>query len=354
MIRRLGNVRTHSTDDEHRATVAAGFVTGLLSGANARGADVAPFLEAAGIPRDTLRGAQARVPIARYVALYNAVARGLDDEGFALFSTPLRAGTFEFLCRGALGSRDLHEALLRAARFLRLVLPDLRVALTREGGVARLEIAEERRLRVAANDACRVFAFEWLLRLLHGVASWLVARPIALLDVRFPYAAPPHAADYALIYTAHAAFGSKTLVASFDAGSLALPVRRGEADLAAFLEGGPGKIAMLYRRDREVARAVREFVGRSLATAATLDDAARAIGVSSRTLHRRLEEEGTSFRGIKDGLRREVALARLEKGDASVADIASELGYSEPSAFFRAFQGWTGIAPSAHRRRSKG
>ena len=47
-------------------------------------------------------------------------------------------------------------------------------------------------------------------------------------------------------------------------------------------------------------------------------------------------------------------MARLEKTRQSVAEIAAELGYSEPSAFFRAFHGWTGEAPSAHRKRSRG
>jgi AraC-like DNA-binding protein len=143
-------------------------------------------------------------------------------------------------------------------------------------------------------------------------------------------------------------------VATLDAASLDWPVRRDARDLEGFLEGAPGKIAMLYRRDREMARAVRDLIARSLASPPSLDDAARALGLSARTLHRRLDEEGTSFREIKDGVRREVALARLEKSDASIAEIAAELGYSEPSAFFRAFQGWTGVAPTIHRRRSRG
>src|SRR5262249_12458592 len=163
---------------------------------------------------------------------------------------------------------------------------------------------ETRRSRHGANDPVRVFAFEWLLRLIHGLASWFAGRSLTLLEVQFPYAPPPHAADYALIYTAHARFHARTLVATFDAQSLALPVRRDATDLAAFLEGGPGKIAMLYRRDRELARAVREFLGRSLASSPGLDEAARALGLSARTLHRRLHDEGTSFRAIKDALRR--------------------------------------------------
>jgi len=250
-----------------------------------------------------------------------------------------------------LGSRDLGEALDRAARSLRIVLPELRVTLSRDALFARLEIEEVHRLREKADDPCRVFAFEWLLRLLHGLASWFAARPVSLLAVTFPYPRPQHADDYALIYTAHASFGGEALVATLELPSLAWPVRREAADLEACLEGSPGKIAMLYRRDREMARSVRDRLAHSLS--ASLEDTARALGLSPRTMHRRLQEEGTSFREVKDSLRREIALARLEKGTDSVAKIAADLGYSEPSAFFRAFQSWTGLAPSVHRRRSR-
>lgn len=341
-----------SKPSQDRATVASGFVAGLLSGVRARGLDPSGLLQAAGIDPEILAGRDARVPIASYVLLYNTVVRELGDEGFALFSQPLRAGTFEFLCRGMLGSADLAEALGRASRFLRLVLPELRLSVSREGAHARLEIAERHPLRERADDPCRVFAFEWLLRLLHGVSCWLAARPLTLLEVHFPFARPAHADDYALIYTEHSRFGAKTLVAVLDAKTLDLAIRRDASDLAAFLEGAPGKITMLYRRDRELARAVRELLARALPAAPTLAEAARELGVSTRTLHRRLAEEGTTFRGIKDALRREIAMARLERSDESVADIAAALGYSEPSAFFRAFQGWTGQAPTQYRKRA--
>jgi len=65
------------------------------------------------VPEEILSDREARVPISGYVALYNTVARHLDDEGFALFSSPMRAGSFEFLCRATMGSRDLGEALRR-------------------------------------------------------------------------------------------------------------------------------------------------------------------------------------------------------------------------------------------------
>ncbi|MGZ5078240.1 MAG: AraC family transcriptional regulator [Usitatibacter sp.] len=334
--------------------MAAGFVTGMLSGVRARGIDPKPLLLAAGLPYACLAELDGRVPIANYAALYNIVVRHLDDEGFALFSSPLRLGTFEFLCRAVLGSRTLGEALDLAGRFLRLVLADLSVTISRKEPWARLEISERRPLQALRQDPRRVFAFEWLLRLLHGLACWLARRSLPLDEVRFPFGPPRHAADYALVYAERSIFGGGSLVARFDAALLDLPVRRDESDLAAFLDGAPGKITMLYRRDREMARAVRELLSGDLASAPSFEETARLLKLSPRTLHRHLHDEGSSFRAIKDGARREIALARLEKSRSSIAQIAAELGYSEPSAFFRAFQGWTGEAPSAHRKRHRG
>src|SRR5258707_3624107 len=257
-------------EDAHRATVAVGFVTGLLSGVCARGLDPSGLLQAAGLGADVLADRRARIPIRSYVALYNTVVRELGDEGLALFSQPLRTGTFEFLCRAMLGAVDLGQGLERASRFLRLLLPELRLAVTRHGEFAQLEITETRRWRPAMNDPCRVFAFEWLLRLVHGISCWLVARPIALTEVRFPFARPQHADDYALIYTEKSTFGGRSLVAPMDARIPDLPLRRGEADLASVLQGAPRKITLLYRRDRELARALPDLNAETLAASPTL------------------------------------------------------------------------------------
>src|SRR5207237_1928829 len=130
--------------------VARGFVTGLLSAVPGR--DRAALLRTAGIDPAQLSVRAARVPLEDYAALYNVVVRGLDDEGFGLFARPIPRGSFEFLCRGLMGSRDLGEALERAARFLAIVLPDLRVTLARRGRWAEIEIIEMRRLRRRAAD----------------------------------------------------------------------------------------------------------------------------------------------------------------------------------------------------------
>lgn len=338
-----------STEAENRATVAAGFVRGLLSGLALQ--QVEDVLGAAGLHRRHLEDA-VRTPIAAYAALYNAVVRELSDEGFGLFGSKLRPGTFEFLCRGTIGAPTLGIALTRAAHFLAVVLPDLEVRIESRSEAACIEIREPHRLGAHDSDPRRVFAYEWLLRMLHGLACWLAGRSLALDSVAFPYAQPAHSAEYARVYTEHSAFDAASLVARLDARLLGLPVRRTEAELATFLEGAPGKIAMLYRRDREMALAVRAYLSASLKETPGFDEVARALHLSTRSLHRRLAEEGTSFRQIRERLRRDQALQRLENTNESVAGIAEALGYSEPSAFFRAFVGWTGVAPTSYRKRA--
>lgn len=342
---------TPASSAPHRATVAAGFVSGLLSGCAERSLDTADALREAGIDLRLLADPRARVPLPAYAQLYGALIRAHGDEGFALFASPLRPGTFEFLCRSAVGAPRLQEALERAARYLAVVLPELGVRVERDSGLARLVIAETRPLRPQPADPARVFAFEWSLRLLHCLACWLAGRGLVLESVRFPYPRPAHAADYGLIYTETATFGGDALVATLEGAHLDLPVRRDDDEVASFVEAAPRNITMLYRRDREFARSLRVVLEAALPRAMDLEEAARELHLSPRTLHRRLQDEGMNFRAVRDALRRDLALERLARPGESVARVAAELGYSEPSAFFRAFQGWTGEAPSAWRRR---
>lgn len=335
-----------------RASVGSGFVSGMLSAVVARGGDVEELLARAGIDADVLVDAAKRVPVDRYAALYNLINAELDDEGFGLFSVPLRVGSFEMLCRAVVGAPTLHEALRRCARFLRVLLPDIGVSVGVVAGEAQLVLHAQRPLPVG-----RVFAFEWLLRLLHGLACWLVGRAVALDSVSFPYPPPAHAADYALIYTAHSQFADAagtTLVARFAANLLELPVRRDDAALAAFLVGAPGRLSTLYRRDREMVLRVRNQLRLALPQAATLATVARQLHLSPRTLHRRLADEGSSFQAIKDALRRDLAISLLTKTRAPLAQLATDLGFADASAFYRAFVGWTGEAPTHYRRRLRG
>lgn len=358
-----------SNATRRNATVAAGFVTGMLSGLLSRPdgmPKIRALLDAANVSSGVLTDPGQRINVIQYAELYNCIVRELDDEAFGLFTRPLRCGSFELLCRSVLSAPTLEESLHRTIRYLRILLPDFSMTLERPPGApAQLHIellADTPLTYLATTHPARVFAFEWLLRLIHGLSCWLVARGLALDDVSFPYPRPPHADDYALIYTANSRFSGDAaaappanntvncLIARFSANLLDLPVRRDDAALHRFLDGAPGKIAHLYRRDRETVLRVRDLLRAALPDLPNAADCADVLHLSERTLHRRLADEGTHFRAIRDALRRDLALSRLTKSSTPIARLAADLGYAEPSAFFRAVKNWTGHSPSAYRK----
>jgi AraC-like DNA-binding protein len=82
----------------------------------------------------------------------------------------------------------------------------------------------------------------------------------------------------------------------------------------------------------------------------TAEHVASLLHMSRRTLARRLEQEGTSFRSIMDDLRRGLAERYLALDDLGMSEIAVLLGFSDPAAFHRAFRRWCGQSPSEYRR----
>lgn len=83
---------------------------------------------------------------------------------------------------------------------------------------------------------------------------------------------------------------------------------------------------------------------------ACIEDVAKALTVSPRTLQRRLEAEGTSFGEVWDESRRQVACKHLRNPKIAIKEVAYMLGFSEPSTFYRAFRRWTGATPMDYRR----
>lgn len=344
-------LKPQRTTQKSQPSVAVGFVTGILAGVSRAGLRPETLLDHAEIASELLHQSAARIPVASYAALYRLINERLDDEGFALFSHPLRRGTFEFLCRAAISAATLEEALERIARFLRIVLDDLEIDIEKNRHSAILVIHQEQALPVGA--AGRVFAFEWLLRMIHGLAAWLVAHPLPLDEVVFPYPPPLHAADYALIFAPIYTFDAPRLEARFPIKWLTLPLRRDEAALSAFLVDAPASITTLYRRDRALSLRVREYLRATLPKLPTLSEIASQFHLSPRTLHRHLNAEGASLRALREDLRRELAIDWLTKTTWPVSRIAADLGFADAASFYRSFSAWTGHGPRAYRKKTQ-
>lgn len=110
---------------------------------------------------------------------------------------------------------------------------------------------------------------------------------------------------------------------------------------------------LAQRQPAGVAGQVRQCLLGPLGLLATLEDVAGALLVSPRSLRRKLEAEGASFRGIVEEAREQLALQLLEMTDMKLDELSLHLGYADTASFTRAFRRWQGISPGQHRTRAR-
>jgi AraC-like DNA-binding protein len=327
-------------------TIAICSVAAALQSVRDRGLNADELLENVGLSPSLLQVPQARVSAKHYGALWRTIALVLDDEFFGQDSRRMKAGSFAMLCHSVVACRTLGQALERSLRFYGLILDDISGSLLRDAAEARIVLHE----RIAGAHQ-RVFAHELLLMLLYGVSCWLVGRRIPILRTEFSYPEPLHSAEYRLMYCEDLHFGRPNTAIAFEASYLELPVVQNERSIKEFLRTAPESILLKYKNGSsltaKVRRRLRQFAP---GDAPDFESLAQELNLTPATMRRRLHEEGASYQTIKDQLRRDLAISYLSHSSRSVMDIALELGFSERSAFHRAFRKWTGAAPGEFRR----
>lgn len=323
------------------------FVKAVLLAYEKYGSDPADALREARIAPALLRDESARVTASQFEALCRVAMQQLDDEALGWFTRRLPWGSYGLLCRASLTAPDLGVALKRWCRHHRLLTGDIVLSLEVAGDVATLQIEEMRRF-----GALREFCLVASLRYVHGYACWLVDSRIPLVEVGFPYARPPHGSVHGLLFPGPVQFGRPRACLRFSAQYLALPPRRDERAMRTMLRNALPLTVMQYRRDRLLASRVVALMAARPSEPHTAPSLARALNVSVRTLHRQLDEEGSSLQALKDGARREQAIERLCRTAQPIKQIALAVGFASEKTFARAFRQWTGESPSEYRRKA--
>jgi AraC-like DNA-binding protein len=308
-------------------------------------------LHQAGIAPEWLRAAGARVTSEAFAALWLAVARQLDDEFFGLDRRRMKVGSFALLCHAVVHAGTLGRALRQLLRGFKAFLDDVSGELQVEGAEARIMVHSG-----LADLETRRFADETFLVMVHGLMCWLVGRRIPLRSVAFAQPRPAHAAEYGVMFSPVLRFNAPLTTLCFDVRWLAAPVVQDERALATFLRTAPQSVFLKYRnRQGWVARVRQRMRGVQAGQDwPTLEQLAHECRVTASTLRRHLEREGSSYRAIKDQLRRDAAIGHLSEGRRSVSDVALLLGFREPSAFHRAFKKWTGVRAGEYLARQRG
>jgi AraC-like DNA-binding protein len=320
-----------------------------MSSAWARwGVPRAELLRAAGLTEKDLHDPDARVPLSAIVRLWRATTVRVPDPLLGLrLGAGTRARELGLVGYTLVYSSTLAAALRRLARYDRIVSDALTVHLdvSRDATWVRVDVQPKLRAFRAAADA--------RLAALVSVCREIVAPAIAPLVVQFPYRRPRDVREYERFFRAPLEFSAPATAFMIGRQDLSRPVVLSDETLCGYLDGlAQGVLTELHADSTVRARVHRVLWSQMSEGHPDIHHVARALGMTPRTLQRRLRLETTTFLSVVEQFRRDMAPGLLREGQLTVSEVAFLLGYEDPRSFQRAFRGWFGHSPTAFRRAS--
>jgi len=311
-----------------------------------QGLSAAQCLEGSRIDPAALLDAGNEVAAAQEMQVIRNLLRHVGaDRGLGLQAgLRLRASTHGILGFAMISSATLREALSVMLRYLDLTYAYCDVRIEDRGDELQLLLDAQ-----AAPADLRQFLVERSVGGAYAIAHELLGMPPPVMRLEFDFPAPVYASRFlALSGIAPRFDAGRNLIVS-DARRLAQPLPQANA-LTQRLCEEQCRLLLNRRRQRSgLAETVRSRLLRTPESMPDIDEVASALHITGRTLRRRLEDEGTSYRALVDELRCALAEEWLS-AQLSVEEVATRLGFSEPSSFIRAFKRWTGRTPGAGRR----
>jgi AraC-like DNA-binding protein len=302
-------------------------------------------LQAAGLPVGFFRQEKIFVTTEELFALWRAIAEISGDPAIGLkLGSEGRIERFDPAAIAALCSQSYRDAVLRMARYKQLTCPE-EIRLSSANGECAIEFAW-----LLAREAEPAVIVDLCLSWILGIGrrgTGIAVNPLRLELTRSPK-------DRELLethYGCRAKFKSERNALVFRASDLDLPFVTHNAELLAML--GPQLDAELDARRSLISAGDRakNAIKRLLAgQRPTIHDVARQLGMSSRTLQRRLTDGGHTFQRLLDEARRELAHHYLGQASLELNETAYLLGYEDANSFYRAFQHWEGTTPGEWRR----
>ena len=334
---------------EPRRRVTGSYLQPLVEAAQARGVQAGALEQAVGLPAGALAPTAESLGADDYVRLLDAGAELADDPHFGLHvGERARLGTYSVYGLILLSCRDFGQAIAQTQRYEQLAHDLGRSALSLDGALAQYEWisnypARHRHLAESVFAGIRVFT------------TWLAGTALPSQHVGFMHAQEADGAEYERVFGLLPRFGQPAHGASFDAAVLSWPVPNADVGLYPVLQQHAEQLLRArgqngQPREGGIAERVHAAIIRNLAhDKVRLASIADELGLSPRTLQRKLSEAGASFQQVLDQARYALATDYLRQPGLSLVDISFLLGYQEQSAFTHAFKEWSGINPGAWR-----
>jgi AraC-like DNA-binding protein len=286
------------------------------------------------------------ISMERFADLQVSTMLAMDDETLGYASRPLPVGTWAMMCHAVISSETLGQALSRYCRFFQLFRLNLSIVMEEADDTVVLRLEQD-----TAQKTPEPYLAELMLFNCHRFASWLVQEHLPLQKVTLTSNAMTDTTAYRHMFLANPVeFEQEHSALILSSALLEKRVTQNETSLRHFLRH-PALIMLTQSySSASWTYNVRDIVRRRLRDVPELNDVAKTLEVHPQTLRRRLSSEGTTFKDIKNQVRRDTALHFLGKQGLSIEEIAHRAGFSESSAFIRAFKGWTGVTPYTYRK----
>ncbi len=307
------------------------------------------LLRAAGLDPRLLADPDSHLLRVQELRLWDEAVRLTGDQDFGLHLAEWAAGFplehFDALTFALRSSPTLGEHFRLAGRYVRLIHEDVYLSLEEDGDEARL-VHGHRPEQIGPRQPV-----EGMLALTVLHARQCVGEELELRSVRFAHARPERVSELERVFRAPVCHGCSRNELVLDRALLDRPQRQAEPRLLALLDRQLGALLSIppeRRRFRDVVE--RCMTGELPEREPVLATVAAQLHMSTRSLQRRLQSEGTSFAEVLAELRRDMALRYLQDRRVSIGEVAFLLGFLDVTGFHRAFKRWTGITPAEHRR----
>jgi AraC-like DNA-binding protein len=290
----------------------------------------------------------ARIPVSVALQLLDGAVQLTGDPDLGLKAARFAAqGSYDLLEYTMVSASTVREANEVMRRFGQLMNSALDYSLEIHGDHAITRFSSRVPLTRAAAD------FQ-LAALYSAGRRWLPPPPDAHGEVWFTYPEPAETREHARSFpNTRIRFGAPFDAIVFDRKYLELPMPQADPKLHALLRRQLEQAVADLPPAQELRRQVRKLILAELCGGnPSADHIAERLEMSRRTLTRRLLQQGTTFKGLLEEVRRELAERALISEEVGIAEIAERLGFAEPAAFHRAFKRWTGLTPADYRERN--
>ncbi|MDM0001992.1 AraC family transcriptional regulator [Variovorax sp. J22P240] len=321
----------------------------LVDALAALGVGVDAIFEGTGIASGAIADPEARISHRQKIALFDNVMRLSPEPAIGLIAgRRQRISDFGVFGYAVLTSATLADAVTFGIQHVRLVGPVLEKSFRVEGEVAIFEGHD-----VMALGPLLPLASEFWFSSIHALFCRVLERPYESRRLLLPYPAPSYARLYEEVLLCPVEFDAGVMQWEFDAELLNLPLPNANPITADVCASFCARMLEDIGQEHALVKTIKEACLNRMDDLPRAEQMAGQLHLSTRTLHRRLVDAGTSYQAIIDGIRERLAIEFLERTDLSVDEIAERSGFSDVSNFRKAFKKWTGQTPAYFRDRGR-